>query len=381
MADEFYKELVEGERTLRNNLGWSGTEPSAANFYQELTGLKTQIAGLWDLSAIANGQVPYWNSTTKKFVPGDFALASHTHSNATTSVAGYMSAADKTKLDGVATGATANTGTVTSVALSLPSAIFSVSGSPITTSGTISASLASASANQFLAGPASGGAAALSLRAIVEADIPSLDASKIGAGTLAIARGGTGGGTQAAAINNLLPSQTGNSGKVLTTDGTDVSWGTSNTGLSLTSITLSSSMVTAGNWAGTTPTDLANVVDSSDTTVTGWGQTAGGGNKGWILVDLGSVYSNLFFKCKIGFRMGDGWGGGSANWYIEVADDAGNYTPLWYVASFKPGTTEYILNTSFWTRAQKIRFAGEDSGNGPAILRVYDFKAWSVTLP
>lgn len=381
MADEFYKELVEGERALRNNLGWSGTEPSSNNFYQELTGLKSQVAGLWGLSAIANGQVPYWNNTTKKFVPGDFALAAHTHSNATTSVAGFLSAADKTKLDGVATGATANTGTVTSVALTLPSSLLIVSGSPITTSGTISASLANASANQFLAGPSSGGAAALSLRAIAEADIPSLDASKIGAGTLAIARGGTGGGTAATAINNLLPSQTGNSGKVLTTNGTNPSWGTVNSGLTLSAITLSSSMVSAGNWGGTTPTNLANVVDSDASTVTGWGQTAGGGNKGWILVDLGSVYSDLLFKCKIGFRMGDGWGGGSANWYIEVADDAGNYIPVWYVSAFKPGTTEYIFQNSFWTRAQKIRFAGEDSANGPAILRVYDFKAWSATLP
>ena len=46
---------------------------------------------------------------------GDFATSGHTHSAATTSVAGFMSAADKTKLDGIATGATANTGTVTSV--------------------------------------------------------------------------------------------------------------------------------------------------------------------------------------------------------------------------------------------------------------------------
>lgn len=38
---------------------------------------------------------------------------SHTHSNATTSVAGFMSATDKTKLDGVATGATANSSNAT----------------------------------------------------------------------------------------------------------------------------------------------------------------------------------------------------------------------------------------------------------------------------
>jgi hypothetical protein len=42
------------------------------------------------------------------------------HAAATTAVAGFMSAADKTKLDGVASGATANTGTVTGVTATAP---------------------------------------------------------------------------------------------------------------------------------------------------------------------------------------------------------------------------------------------------------------------
>jgi hypothetical protein len=43
-------------------------------------------------------------------------------------------------------------------------------------------------------------------------------------GSLAIANGGTGQATANAAFNALAPSQTGNSGKYLTTDGTDTSW-------------------------------------------------------------------------------------------------------------------------------------------------------------
>lgn len=62
--------------------------------------------------------------------------------NATTSAAGLMSASDKSKLDGIASGATANTGTVTSVGVSVPTG-FSVSGSPVTSSGTITVSYAS----------------------------------------------------------------------------------------------------------------------------------------------------------------------------------------------------------------------------------------------
>lgn len=43
-------------------------------------------------------------------------------------------------------------------------------------------------------------------------------------GTVAIANGGTGQTTASAALNALLPSQSGNSGKVLKTDGTNATW-------------------------------------------------------------------------------------------------------------------------------------------------------------
>lgn len=72
------------------------------------------------------------------------------------------------------------TGTVTSVALSAPS-IFSVSGSPVTSSGTLALSLATQSANTGLMGPTSGGAATPTFRAFVSDDIPSLAITKISA--------------------------------------------------------------------------------------------------------------------------------------------------------------------------------------------------------
>ena len=64
-------------------------------------------------------------------------------------------------------------GTVTSVGLSLPD-IFSVSGSPVTSSGTLTASLATQTANQILAGPTTGSAAAPAFRALVAGDLPDL---------------------------------------------------------------------------------------------------------------------------------------------------------------------------------------------------------------
>ncbi len=67
-------------------------------------------------------------------------------------------------------------GTVTSVALSLPG-IFSVSGSPVTASGTLTAALATQAANQVWAGPASGAAAAPAFRSLAAADLPVFVAS------------------------------------------------------------------------------------------------------------------------------------------------------------------------------------------------------------
>lgn len=60
---------------------------------------------------------------------------------------------------------------------------------------------------------------------------------------LPIAQGGTGQTTASGAINALIPSQTSNSGKYLTTNGVSVSWGTVTPGTgTVTSVTLSSSL-------------------------------------------------------------------------------------------------------------------------------------------
>jgi hypothetical protein len=74
-------------------------------------------------------------------------------------------------------------------------------------------------------------------------------------GSLAIANGGTGQATANAAFNALAPSQTGNSGKYLTTDGTDTSWASNPLGTvtsvggtgTVSGITLSGTVTTSGN--------------------------------------------------------------------------------------------------------------------------------------
>ena len=71
-------------------------------------------------------------------------------------------------------------GVVTSVGLALPS-IFTVAGSPVTSAGTLTATLATEPANDVFAGPTSGSAAAPTFRALVAADLPLATSSSFGA--------------------------------------------------------------------------------------------------------------------------------------------------------------------------------------------------------
>src|SRR5579863_3461070 len=118
----------------------------------------------------------------------------------------------------------AGSGTVTSVALTTPS-FLSVSGSPITTAGTLAVSLATQSVNLVFAGPATGAAAAPTFRSLVSADIPSLNYVSSVTGTAPIVS--SGGLTPAISITTgNLSDSTGGSDGITVTGGTGVLVGT-----------------------------------------------------------------------------------------------------------------------------------------------------------
>ncbi|SEW33200.1 beta strand repeat-containing protein [Chitinophaga arvensicola] len=115
---------------------------------------------------VANGTAS-WNANKLKSIDIDFTVAPTTNQVLT-----Y----DGTKW--IAKNGATGTGTVTSVGLTMPG-IFTVSGSPVTTSGTLAASLNPQAAKAVLVGPISGGLTTPTFRALEVTDLPDLSGSYI----------------------------------------------------------------------------------------------------------------------------------------------------------------------------------------------------------
>ena len=112
---------------------------------------------------------------------------------------------------------------ISSIGLSLPN-IFAVSNSPLTTNGTLTATLNNQSQSNVLIAPSTSSGIP-SFRSLIAADIPILNQTTTGTaanvtGVVAIANGGTGQITQQLAINALSGAQS--SGTFLRSDGTNV---------------------------------------------------------------------------------------------------------------------------------------------------------------
>jgi hypothetical protein len=110
---------------------------------------------------------------------------------------------------------------------------------------------------------------------------PTVSGSPVLSGIVSIANGGTGQSTAPNAINALLPTQSGQNGKVLGTDGTNVSWVTGGGGGpaaagTLTGTTLAANVVTSSLTSLGTLTTLVvnNTIRGIDSSTTGTGTLA-----------------------------------------------------------------------------------------------------------
>ncbi len=129
------------------------------------------------------------NATSVKPIGGEgtFAKLDSPALTGTPTAPTQSSSDDSTKLATTAFVKTAlssyGAGSVTSVALSLPGSVFSVTGSPVTGSGTLTGSFTSQTANTVFAAP-NGSAGAPSFRALQDADIPALPYLSASGGTV-----------------------------------------------------------------------------------------------------------------------------------------------------------------------------------------------------
>ncbi len=241
----------------------------------------SMLAGSIDLTSKVTGALPIANGGTGQT---SAANAINALLPTQTSNSGKVLSTNGTSASWV----TANAGTVTSVAVSGSNGI-GVSGSPVTSSGTISLSLGTITptsvngltlAAQTTGFTIAGGTASKTLTVGLDANVSGTNtgdqtitltgditgsgtgsfATTIGAskvtnsmlagsidlttkvtGALPIANGGTGQTSATNAINALLPTQTGNSGKVLSTNGTSTSWIAASGSGTVTSVAVSGS--------------------------------------------------------------------------------------------------------------------------------------------
>lgn len=189
------------------------------------------------------------------------------------------------------------TGTVTSVAASGGTTGMSFTGSPITTSGTLTLT-----------------------------------------GTLAIANGGTGATTAQNARNALLPSQTGNAGRYLTTDGTNVSWGTISAGTVTSVAATGSSDITVGGSPITTSGTLTFALSNTGVTANTYGNAT---NVPQFTVDA---------KGRISSVTNVPITGGSSTPEIVVwhysSGGSGNFTPVDVLFSQTSGVTAAVTDAA-----------------------------------
>ena len=244
--------------------------------------------------------------------------------------------------------AAGNAGTVTSVGLfdgsTLP--IYSISNSPVTTSGTLQFTLNAQSANQVFAGPTTGVASQPGFRALVGADLPNPSAATLG-GVESIAP----------VSHNFLTS--------ISTSGvpaqaqpafTDISGQATTSQLPSISSNFLLANTTGGS-AAPVGVSLSSLIDSA--LGSAQGDILYRDSGAWQVLAPGT--SGNFLKTQ-GAAANPTWAAGNAGTVTSVALSDGSSTPI-YTISGSPVTSSGTLTETLSTQVANTVFAGPSSGS------------------
>ena len=249
--------------------------------------------------------------------------------------------------NGVLLESSASSGTVTSVGLSAPTAVFDVGSSPVTSSGTLALTFDTQTANTVFSGPTTGAAAAPTFRALVAADIPNLSSTYLTPAGAAALTNKTGNISQWTNDSGYLTSSTSGSTSI-TTVGT-VTAGTWNatvitgqyggTGVANTgkTITLGGNLTTSGayNLTATLTGATSVTLPTSGTLITS-GVTALSS-----LATVGTVTSGTWN----GTAIGAVYGGTGATTVTQGDLLYGSAANTWSKLAKSTSATRYLSNT------------------------------------
>jgi hypothetical protein len=192
------------------------------------------------------------------------------------------------------------TGSVTSVGLALP-VEFTVTGSPVTTAGTLTGAWANVLTNRVLASP-NGSTGVPSFRALLNADLPTVDVSHGGTGVSTLVSMGVvyGNGTSAVGVTAA-----GGTNTVLTANGGAPSFSSTPTVTSLTGTTsvITPTITTASGNLTLNPT--ANIVASKDVqfSANAGTSTYSSETTGWRITNAGSADFRYLYTNEMRVRL------------------------------------------------------------------------------
>src|ERR1700691_4004433 len=207
----------------------------------------------------------------------------------------------------------ASTGSVTSVTGPAPISVATGTSTPVISLGTVPVANGGTGATTLTGYLLGSGTTAVTASATIPGTAISGNIAGNSAnvtGTVAIANGGTGTTTAAAALTNLLPSQAGQSPKVLTTNGTSASWQAAGSG-TVTSVTATSPITVATTLTGYLIGSGTNVVTATPVIpVANGGTGAASFTQGQVLFGTGSTTAlsstSNFFWDNVNQRLGLG---------------------------------------------------------------------------